>query len=396
MRPNGGSTTDATTASAASATRVDPAFVAEAGRGCHIALDATATSWHLGCEAVDPDEYSDDAVFPDVAIDFDQGARSSSARLSVTNVGDGDCVKVAYVTVYETKCVGRNGQELEQGVTIDNGGGRSNVTTFIALVPPNAFLHLCRLKLKKGEDVRSVRIDNDVRPWSMHPEPNDTHARSVGFPLRGERFLCTQSEGGELTHFFSGNLHAVDFRCDVGTPVLAVGDGEVVEVNDSNTLTGIAVGNLFKWNSIVLKLDEEDSSSARAAGATSSTGGWRRRELDRRALRGQGWRFIRRVRARRAQELASQSRRPRHAGTSHLFKRVGGFQPGTALTLHRVSFERGDGEHGSRALRAGVRQIGIGEIRSARGRVLQRKRSSRRRVRVEIAIFVILNYGGAS
>ena len=273
MRPNGGSTTDATTASAASATRVDPAFVAEAGRGCHIALDATATSWHLGCEAVDPDEYSDDAVFPDVAIDFDQGARSSSARLSVTNVGDDECVKVAYVTVYETKCVGRNGQELEQGVTIDNGGGRSNVTTFIALVPPNASLHLCRLKLKKGEDVRSVRIDNDVRPWSMHPEPNDTHARSVGFPLRGERFLCTQSEGGELTHFFSGNLHAVDFRCDVGTPVLAVGDGEVVEVNDSNTLTGIAVGNLFKWNSIVLKLDEEDSSSARAAGATSSTAG---------------------------------------------------------------------------------------------------------------------------
>lgn len=250
-------------------------FVAEAGAGCHVCLDVArpkSCDWLLGSEGVDPDEYSDDVEFPDVAID-DEDERSP--RISVTNVAastraDADAVRVAYVTVYDVECVGRNGKALARGVTVDNRGRRAMVTTFVVLVPPRTMAHLCRLRLN-GRDVRDVHIDSDVRAWSMHPTPNDTHARSVGFPLRGERFLCTQSEGGELTHFFSGNLHAVDFRCDEGTPVLAAGDGVVVEVRDHNTLTGIAVTNLFEWNSIVLKLDDEPSASARSAGAACST-----------------------------------------------------------------------------------------------------------------------------
>jgi murein DD-endopeptidase MepM/ murein hydrolase activator NlpD len=273
--------------------------VEEAGVGCHIALDVTTSTWMLGTEVIDMDEYSADVKFPDVAIDYedddsdgasddwrdDEGEGAELARddgwrnaprISVTNAtgSEGDAVKVAYVTVYDKQCYGKNNVELIQGTSVDAHGRKSTVTTFIALVPPNSLARLCRLRLENDEDVRSVRIESDVRAWSMHPAPHDTHSRAVGFPLQGEKFLCTQSEGGELTHFFSGNLHAVDFRCDVGTPVLAVGDGEVIEVTDSNTLTGIAVGNLFKWNSIVLKLDtneEEWSERARDAVAECST-----------------------------------------------------------------------------------------------------------------------------
>ena len=53
-----------------------------------------------------------------------------------------------------------------------------------------------------------------------------------------EPFLCTQGVNGQLTHYFLGNLHAVDFRCDICTSLLAVEDGEVVQVKESNTLTG--------------------------------------------------------------------------------------------------------------------------------------------------------------
>jgi murein DD-endopeptidase MepM/ murein hydrolase activator NlpD len=57
-----------------------------------------------------------------------------------------------------------------------------------------------------------------------------------------------------LTHFFSGNYHAIDFRCDIGTPLVAVADGIVVQVKTDSTVTGIAVSNLFQWNSILLQI----------------------------------------------------------------------------------------------------------------------------------------------
>ena len=77
-------------------------------------------------------------------------------------------------------------------------------------------------------------MDSDVQAWRRHPMPHDEHSAVVGFPVGGAGpFLCTQGEGGALTHFFSGNLHAVDFRCAVGTPLLAVRAGTVVEVAPS-------------------------------------------------------------------------------------------------------------------------------------------------------------------
>jgi hypothetical protein len=73
----------------------------------------------------------------------------------------------------------------------------------------------------------------------------------VAFPLRGGPFQCTQvtlaaprpnaarasslspraqGMGGHFTHYHASTYHAVDFRCPVGTPVLAVAAGTVTEV----------------------------------------------------------------------------------------------------------------------------------------------------------------------
>ena len=41
-----------------------------------------------------------------------------------------------------------------------------------------------------------------------------------------------------------------------GTPLLALGAGEVVDVRQSETVSGVHVSNLFKWNSVMLALDD--------------------------------------------------------------------------------------------------------------------------------------------
>ena len=121
----------------------------------------------------------------------------------------------------------------------------------------------------------TAEIDSDVQDWSMHPAPEDEHPLALGFPLgsrpgggaaRLDAYLCTQGENGGLTHFFSGNLHAVDFRCPVGCEVLAVADAEVVEVRDEETVTGIATANLFRWNSVMLKVDAPDADDEKPNG----------------------------------------------------------------------------------------------------------------------------------
>jgi hypothetical protein len=73
--------------------------------------------------------------------------------------------------------------------------------------------------------VPTSEIDSDVQEWHKHPAPEDEHPLVVFFPVGGPGpFLCTQGEGGSLTHFFSGNLHAVDFRCEVGRRTLTPPD----------------------------------------------------------------------------------------------------------------------------------------------------------------------------
>eukprot|EP01134_Creolimax_fragrantissima_P001402 CFRG1402T1 len=79
-----------------------------------------------------------------------------------------------------------------------------------------------------------------------------------GFPLAREcgPYLCTQGFNGAFTHYFPGTLHAIDLACPPGTPVLAIADGEVVSVEQSNAAGGVHVSLLYSWNSIMLKLND--------------------------------------------------------------------------------------------------------------------------------------------
>jgi murein DD-endopeptidase MepM/ murein hydrolase activator NlpD len=76
-------------------------------------------------------------------------------------------------------------------------------------------------------------------------------------PSVADEFLCTQGMGGRLTHFFKESHHAIDFRCDEGTEVLAMADGVVTEISQTNVVTGCHCSNLAKWNSISLAVDNK-------------------------------------------------------------------------------------------------------------------------------------------
>lgn len=201
-------------------------------------------------EDIDPCDYQGQDV-PDLALDPDE------CTLSICNIHA--TTRVCYVTVYEAVVRDKHGNVLEAGSTTDNAGKTRSCATFIVLCPPHTFAHLCYLDVPEEKSILDIQVDSDVQDWNQHPASKDTHQQLLAFPLgpTGSQFLCTQGEGGELTHFFSGNLHAIDFRCDIGTPVLAVADGVVVDVQDDNTLTGVAVSNLFQWNSILLQIDTE-------------------------------------------------------------------------------------------------------------------------------------------
>jgi len=225
-------------------------FLPEAAVGCHIChYNAT---WTLGVEEFDPEDYDSGTEFPDIAV-------SPSAPHSLCVINPHPQARTFYISLPHT-CRGRGGHLLAPGWTRDDQGDISWCVTLILVVSGHTLLKVCEVEVPAGEGPETVheRMDSDVQPLLLHPDPhsfNPEHA--FLFPLSGEgSFLCTQGTGGSLTHFFAGSLHAVDFRCPVGTPLVAVGDGTVLEVRQIETVSGVHVSNLFKWNSIMLRLKQ--------------------------------------------------------------------------------------------------------------------------------------------
>jgi murein DD-endopeptidase MepM/ murein hydrolase activator NlpD len=144
-----------------------------------------------------------------------------------------------------------------------------------------------------------VEIETDVQPITQHLNPDDEHTYTMHFPFQPLEegstvrpcYQCTQSEDGELTHFFKGNRHAIDFACPIGTPLYSPVDGTVINVRDNGggdvaiaegrgmngifgnrgsfvhdnsiedygdviEVTGIAARNMFRWNSIMIRVDD--------------------------------------------------------------------------------------------------------------------------------------------
>merc|ERR1712046_15302 len=107
--------------------------------------------------------------------------------------------------------------------------------TVVAIVPPRHVYHIAHNR--ETHDDEEYRVTKLAIEMKEHPDPNATpQLQFNNFPLGGEGpYLCTQGMGGSLTHFFAASYHAIDFRCDEGTPLLAVADGVVTDVQDDNT-----------------------------------------------------------------------------------------------------------------------------------------------------------------
>jgi Peptidase family M23 len=271
-------------------------FVASATPGCHVVAPRDgASDWIFGWQDVDPQDY--DEHLPDIAVD------PATRILSVCNVQE---AIVAQITVHHPIILrNRHGQVLASGTSTDAQGTTRNCTTLIVPCPPRTMAHVCLIEFAQASDLCNVDgesdsddwsdveesstsesefleriaslMESDVQPLRAHANPSDMHAAVLEcFPLRcnGASFQCTQGEGGHFTHFFAGNYHALDFACPVGTPLVAVAPGTVTNIHmdiseprvvpddekrefnaTPTSLTGIAVSNLYRWNSIMLQLD---------------------------------------------------------------------------------------------------------------------------------------------
>lgn len=150
--------------------------------------------------------------------------------------------------------------------------------TFIVIVPPRTCLLLARLKpLPASPD--PPELFKLSFPLVAHADPEGKSQPFVPrllFPLPtsvngGSRsYLCTQGMGGRLTHFFPESFHAVDFRCPEGTPLLAVADGVILEIEQKNSVTGIHCSNLGSWNSLSLVVDDASCNPSPSTSSSSS------------------------------------------------------------------------------------------------------------------------------
>lgn len=148
---------------------------------------------------------------------------------------------------------GKAGAPLAVGETAMEPEHPVPCATFVARLAPKTLIEMAEVK---SECVGVSSLSFELLPHP-DPTPESAAARFHQFPLGGSGpFLCTQGVGGRLTHFFPESYHAFDLRCPVGTPLLAIADGEIVEVMHDTRCTGIHCDNLTEWNSIALRVDD--------------------------------------------------------------------------------------------------------------------------------------------
>lgn len=151
----------------------------------------------------------------------------------------------------------------------DDDGVEGQCVTLIVVLGPQKIIELCYVRAAvSGADApsfhASLNLYSDITDVvAGNGEESCGTAESTpekgvyGFPLhcsKEEGFLCTQGVCGCFTHFYPNTQHAIDLECPVGTPVLAIGDGKVVDILESNTVSGIHASNLYKWNSLMIAL----------------------------------------------------------------------------------------------------------------------------------------------
>mmetsp|Transcript_31053 Transcript_31053/g.41039 ORF Transcript_31053/g.41039 Transcript_31053/m.41039 type:complete len:392 (+) Transcript_31053:207-1382(+) len=221
-------------------------YVPKSEPGCYVA--DCESDWILGCEIFCPCElgltHEDD--IPDISIDPNSGI------LSIINPES--FLKSVFVTFFH-KGYHKNGHLLPMGKNLDAQGTCKDCITVVAVVPAGHVMEICYIEIPSN--TANLEVFSDVKALLESPSDEPlTNARIFPFPLGGDGpYLCSQGFGGSFTHNFHATFHAIDLECEIGTPILAVGDGVVVDAEDHNSESGISVQNLFLWNSMTILLD---------------------------------------------------------------------------------------------------------------------------------------------
>ena len=265
---------------------MDLAIVSGAYGGCFIAICKYDLSdprfelpnWVWGADIFD--ELDNEFSPPDLSIDPENGM--------FTVINSSHVARSYFITIGNCEQIlSAQGIDLLDDPSVQL---RREYVTFIVLLPPMICLELVILvprlalmpgsgsssakkkkKKKKKFDLslyESIDIVSDVQDYvssvdipidMLQPFDMDIFPLLEGSSMPIDGWLCTQSSGGELTHFaHPSTYHAIDFRCDVGTPVVAIFRSEVIEVRKESSCTGVHVSNLFSWNSILLKMVDQD------------------------------------------------------------------------------------------------------------------------------------------
>jgi len=222
-----------------------------AHRGCYLANPDIAGFYPEWCFGSSTHEYDEDMA-PEIAIDPDDGI------LSFINCGS--ATKTYFATIENAhKILTSTGVDLLSECVQVPG---HNYITFVGTVRPHEMLSIAQLVPRSAgrrirqRDFESIKITSDVQDYVQAGSVSSSFEIQT-FPLladHGVRYLCTQEAGGSLTHFaHPSTYHAVDFRCDIGTPVVAIFDAEVIEIRNETNESGVHVNNLFHWNSIMIK-----------------------------------------------------------------------------------------------------------------------------------------------
>ncbi|CAE8633792.1 unnamed protein product [Polarella glacialis] len=237
---------------AARRTPLSAAALAERRRwpGCHVAH--RRAPWILGVQDLESAGIqAGDEPLPDISIDPEEKV------LSVINTSDVE--RCYYLSLpAESGCATASGRRLATGTARDADGTVREVITFVLVVGPKKVMDVC--ELRGSLEPHSVEVQSDIVTLLPPPEthPSQEELRSYGFPLLGPGpFLCSQGGGGRLTHFaHPSTYHAIDLDCPVGTVIVAIHDGRVNEVRDSEQVSGIDVRNFFRWNQVTVLQDD--------------------------------------------------------------------------------------------------------------------------------------------
>ncbi len=225
--------------------------VKDAHKACYLSIpdgSGEYPAWIIGVERFQ----EAGAEVPDISIDPDDGT------LSVINVSNSP--RSYFVTV-------ENCAAIIDGVGTDivKQCNRDYVT-FVVLVNGGYILDLVQLvpkgpRKRFSQNLPSISVSSDIQdyvPLELRP-PVSAPIDIDQFPLKSDgltnsQFLCTQGEGGALTHFaHAGTFYAVGFRCPISTPIVAVFRGKVKYIRNDTMESGVHVRHLFVWNSVMIE-----------------------------------------------------------------------------------------------------------------------------------------------